>query len=147
MMAEAPKIKIRINDRVLSVIVFALLFAWLLAFPFEGQILYAIADSYGLDPHGFIFGAIAIHFAGLFSCGFVIKSARAAKRMLLFASVYCILGTCPFFFPIGAVERRLISASFVEGWAVASWGLYLKACTAKTSASKPPPMGSFIPTL
>ncbi len=137
MMAEAPKIKIRINDRVLSVIVFALLFAWLLAFPFEGQILYAIADSYGLDPHGFIFGAIAIHFAGLFSCGFVIKSARAAKRMLLFASVYCILGTCPFFFPPSALWNvALISASFVAGWAVASWGFYLKACTAKNERIK-----------
>ena len=42
------------NNRRLSVTVFSLFFAWLLAFPFEGRILYALADYYNTSPQSFI---------------------------------------------------------------------------------------------
>gem|GEM_PF-6461491 len=57
---------IHIDERRLSIIVFALLFSWMLAFPFEGQVLYAQTRQYGIAPHTMVFMAVAAHF-----CGFV----------------------------------------------------------------------------
>lgn len=60
-----------LTERSLSVVVFALLFSWMLAFPFEGQILYSLTGEYGLTPDAMILSAVAVHCAGLFLCGFL----------------------------------------------------------------------------
>lgn len=62
------------NHRKASIIVFSLYFSWLLALPFEGQVLYAIANLHNIDPQGLIFFTIAAHFLGLLSCGFFVKT-------------------------------------------------------------------------
>lgn len=69
---------INLNERNLSVIAFSLFFAWQLAFPFEGQILYSLTDYYQVEPHTLVFGAVAATFAGLSLCGFFITSMKAA---------------------------------------------------------------------
>ena len=100
-----------INDRRLSVIVFSLLFAWLLAFPFEGQILYALADYYQVEPHIMVFGAVAATFGGLFSCGFFIKSMKAAKRLMLGSIIFCVAGSGAFLFPPSGLWLAAIVSS------------------------------------
>ena len=37
-----------LNGRRLSIIVFSLFFSWMLAFPFQGQILYALSDKFNI---------------------------------------------------------------------------------------------------
>lgn len=69
------------NDCRLSVIVFSLFFSWLLAFPFEGRILYALADYYNVSAENFVFGTVAAHFTGLIACGFFVKSMKSAKNL------------------------------------------------------------------
>lgn len=139
-MAESKSNKHRgaaIHDRRLSVIVFSLFFAWLLAFPFEGQLLYALADSYQAEPHGMVFGAVAATFCGLFSCGFFIKSMRAAKRFMLGTIVFCLVGSGVFLFPpSGLWLATLIGSSFLAGGCVAAWGFYLWSGTPKNERIK-----------
>jgi len=137
MTLKVQKANTYINDRMLSVIVFALFFAWLLAFPFEGQILYSITDSLSIEPDNMIFGAIALHFAGLLASGFIIKSARAAKKLMLATLVYCFLCSGAFLMrPSMLWGFALISGSFLAGGFVASWGFYLKCCTVKNERIK-----------
>ncbi len=94
---RAPRLPCSARGR--AVLVFALLFAWVLAFPFEGQILYARAQDYRIEPHALVFAAVAATFCGLLCCGFFIKSMRAAKRLMLGALPYCALASAVFLFP------------------------------------------------
>lgn len=130
-------LQININDRRLSVIVFSLFFSWMLAFLFEGQILYSLADEFSLTPDLMIFGAIAAHFAGLFFCGFFIKSMKAAKRLMMGSIAFCILASYVFFFPPSLLwTAAIISSSVLTGSCVAAWGFFLKRGTPKNERIK-----------
>lgn len=128
---------IDMDERKLSVIVFSLFFAWLLAFPFEGQILYACTNYYQAEPYRMVFGAIAATFSGLFLCGFFIKNMKAAKRLILGSIIFCIVGSWAFFFPpSGLWMFAIVSSSFLAGGCVAAWGLYLWNGTPKNERIK-----------
>lgn len=88
------------NERRLTVIVFSLFFSWLLAFPFEGRLLYALADYYSISAGSFVFGTMAAHLAGLLVCGFFVRTMRTAKRLMLFSIVFCIAASVVFFYPL-----------------------------------------------
>lgn len=119
-----------IGQRKLSVIVFSVFFSWVLAIPFEGQVLYAIADSRHIAPQAMIFGAISAHFAGLFACGFFIKTMKAARRLMLFTIVFCMAASTLLFFPPSVLWGiSLTAGSFLTGACVAAWGFYLKSGT------------------
>lgn len=127
----------RIDERGLSIIVFALFFSWLLAFPFQGQILHALLNSRQLPAGGFIFGTIAAHLAGLFLCGFFIKTALMAKRLMLCSIITCIFASAIFFLPPSFLwMTALLLASFLSGACVAAWGIYFKICTPKNEKLK-----------
>lgn len=128
---------INLGERKLSVIVFSLFFAWLLAFPFEGQILYALADSSQVDPHTMVFGALAATFCGLFSCGFFIRNMQAAKRLMLGSIVSCLAGSIVFLFPpSGLWLAAIVASSFLAGSCVAAWGFYLQNGTPRNERIK-----------
>jgi hypothetical protein len=118
------------DGRRLSIVVFSLFFAWLLAFPFEGQILYAITDYYQIDPRTMLFGTISVVFLGSLLCGVFIKTMLAAKRLMLVSILYCIITNCIFFFPPSPLWGfSLITASFLSGSCVAAWGFYFRGFT------------------
>lgn len=118
------------KERSLSIIVFSLFFSWLLAFPFEGQALYAITDRFNIDAHTMISGSIAAHFIGLFSCGFFIKTMKQTKRLMTFSIVFCMICSIPFFFSPSILWNILLfAASFMAGLCVAAWGFYFKSFT------------------
>ena len=126
-----------INNRRLSVIVFSLFFAWQLAFPFEGQILYAIAGSFQIEPHGMIFGAIAATCAGLFLGGFLITTMQAAKRLILGSIGLCILASGVFFMPPNVLWLpALVLSAFLSGCSVAAWGFFYRSGTPKNERIK-----------
>lgn len=126
-----------INNRRLSVIVFSLFFSWLLAFPFEGRILYALADHYSISAHSFVFETMAAHFAGLLVCGFFVKNLITAKRLMLFSIAFCIVASGVFFRPPSLLwTAALLSTAFLVGCCVAAWGFYFKSCTPKNGRIK-----------
>jgi DNA-binding CsgD family transcriptional regulator len=125
------------NNRYISITGFSLLFAYLLSFLFEGQVLYSILAYYDVLGSPYILVAIIAHFAGLFTCGFFVKSLIYAKYTMLSSMSVCLIATSPFYFspsPLWAVG--LILSGYAGGYAVASWGYFLKAFTPKNQRIK-----------
>lgn len=125
------------NLRILSITGFSLLFAYLLSFLFEGQVLYSMLAYNGLQDSPYILAAIVAHFTGLFSFGFFVKSPLAAKYTMLSSMGVCLLATIPFYFdPSVLWSMGLIISGYGGGCAVASWGYFLKAFTPKKQRIK-----------
>ncbi|HOG48554.1 MAG TPA: LuxR family transcriptional regulator, partial [Anaerolineae bacterium] len=118
------------NERRLSVVVLALFSAWLLAFPFEGQILHALAGSVGAEANQLALAAIAANGAGLLSSGFLVKSHRAARRLMLCAIACGLAASAVFFFPLSFLwVVALLVSSCSMGACLAAWGYYFQSGT------------------
>jgi len=118
------------DKRSFSVIGFSFLFAYILSFLFEGEVLYSRLESQGLDPSGFVLAAIVSHFIGLASGGFVAKNQLSAKRVMLAGMALCLIATTPFYW--GNTElclTGLVICGFAGGCAVAAWAYFLRAFT------------------
>ncbi|MEL7622932.1 MAG: LuxR C-terminal-related transcriptional regulator [Clostridiales bacterium] len=125
------------NARRLSVAGFSFLFAYILSFQFEGQVLYSLLDLRGTDAGHYILTAIIAHFVGLFTCGLFVKSQAAAKSMMLGGMGLCLAATVPFFFPLPALWMGgLIVSGYFSGCAVAAWGFFLRTFTPKNERMK-----------
>lgn len=123
--------------RVISIAAFSFLFAYLLSFLFEGQVLYSLIDCYGAQADPFILSAIVAHFAGLFSCGCFMKSPQMAKGIMAGGMLICLFATLPFFFAPSALWfAGLVVAGYAGGCAVAAWGYFLKTYTPKNQRIK-----------
>ena len=126
-----------LNARRLSVAGFSFLFAYILSFQFEGQVLYSLLDLRGTDADRYILAAIIAHSAGLFTCGLFVKSQAAAKSMMFGGMGLCLASTVPFFFPLPALWMGgLIVSGYFSGCAVAAWGFFLRAFTPKNERIK-----------
>ncbi|MGE4273647.1 MAG: LuxR C-terminal-related transcriptional regulator [Desulfitobacterium sp.] len=126
-----------IDNRRLSIIVFSLFFSWLLAFPFEGRMLYALADYHNTSAHSFVFGTMAAHFAGLLLSGTFVRTMGTAKKIMLFSIIFCVVASSVFFFPPSFLWTAvLLAAAFLVGCCVAAWGYYVKSFTPKNERIK-----------
>lgn len=129
--------KYTIHERRLTIIVFSLFFSWLLAFPFEGRILYGLADKHNISVQSFVFGTIAAHFIGLLASSFFVKTIKSARFLMLFSIAFCIITSFIFFFPPSFLWKiSIYIASFLVGSCVAAWGFYLKHSTQKNERIK-----------
>lgn len=106
---------------------FSFFFAYLLAFLFEGQLLYSVAEFYSYDVDILLFPSVGAHFLGLASGWYFIRSSAAARRA---QSLLCLLSAIlalPFFFAPTVLWLPCITmASFTAGIVVASWGFTLR---------------------
>ena len=126
-----------LNARRFSVIAFSFSFAYLLSFQFEGQVLYSLLDLHQTDASGYIMAAIIGHFAGLFTCGLLVRTQAIAKSMMLGGLGVCLAATVPFFFtPSTLWLVGLIISGYASGCAVAAWGYFLRAFTPKNERIK-----------
>ena len=133
-----PEPFIILNERKRSTLVHSLFSAWMLAFLFEGQILFSLVGYYGSSsPNEMIFGGTAAFFLGLLLGGLFIKSKRAAKNLFLYSYFYFIAISMFFFFPPSALWTiGIITGSLLAGGCVAAWGYYLKSSTPKKERIK-----------
>ena len=121
----------------ISITGFSFLFAYILSFQFEGQVLYSLLDLRGTDADRYILTAIIAHFAGLFTCGLFVKSQAAARSMMLGGMGLCLAASVPFFFaPSSLWLSGLIVSGYFSGCAVAAWGFFLRAFTPKNERIK-----------
>lgn len=126
-----------LDTRWLSVVGFSVLFAYILSFVFEGQVLYSLLDLHGTGTSVYILLGIIAHFIGLFTCGLLIRSQAAAKNMMLGGMGLCLASTIPFFFiPSVLWAVGLIIGGYASGCAVAAWGYFLRAFTPKNERIK-----------
>lgn len=117
-----------LNQRRISTAGFSLFFAWLLAFPFEGQVLNILAEEALAEGADLNSVTIFAHFIGLFSSGFFIKRQFAAKMTMILSTVVCMAGSLIFFLPFSILWYiALVAMAFFAGLVVASWGFYFKS--------------------
>ena len=130
-------IYINLSERNLSVIVHSLFSSWMLAFLFEGQIFYSIANTYKIDPTALVFCSATAIFAGLLLCGLFVRTKKAAKQMFLGSYLIFIALSVSFFFPPSILWfAGIITGSFLAGGCVAAFAFYLKSGTAKNERIK-----------
>ena len=109
---------------------FAMLFAYVLSFFFEGEAFYSLAEGSGCGVELLLFFAIASHFAGLLAGGTFARDAAGAKRTMTLANGAALFLTIPFFFKQTLLWLPLIAAiAFLCGLSVSSWGWFLRLCT------------------
>ncbi|MEL7649152.1 MAG: LuxR family transcriptional regulator [Sedimentibacter sp.] len=117
----------KLNERDLSVLVFSLFFSWLLAFPFEGQVLYAYLDKYDMYASRIIFESIIAHLIGMLICSYFVRDIEDARKVIKISIAVCIAGTLIFFVKTIFLWRiSLVVCSFMAGSSVAAWGFYYK---------------------
>jgi MFS family permease len=127
----------QLDNRRLSVLVHSLFSSWMLAFLFEGQIFYSLADANKIDPTVMVFCGVAAIFAGLLLCGLFIQTKKAAKRLFLCSYLFFIAVSVIFFFPPSVFwAAGIIVGSFLAGGCVAAWAFYLKSGTPKNERIK-----------
>lgn len=117
------------RSQVLSVTTFVLFSAWMISFPYEGKVLYALAEQNGIELGSWMQAALGFLIIGLL-CGAFIRSVKSAKRVLLFSCSVCLIGSGAFFyasFPLWVISLLIIS--FFEGLWTATWGWFFKLCT------------------
>ncbi len=128
---------INLDERKLSVIFFSLFSSWLLAFPFEGQILYSITDYYCVSAYRYVFIVIAAIFTGLFSGGFIARNRKTAKNLILITIIVSMIASGVFFFPPSYLWiAALLPAAFFAGCCIAAWGFFVKSSTPKNERIK-----------
>ena len=128
---------VNMDERNLSVLVHSLFSSWMLAFLFEGQIFYSLADAYKIDPAVMVFSGVAAMFAGLMLSGLFIKTKKAAKQLFLFSYLFFIAVSAIFFFPPSMFWTvGIITGSFLAGGCVAVWAFYQKSGTPKNERIK-----------
>ncbi len=121
-----------LTERMLSVIVFSLYSSWILTIPFEGQVLSALLDSYGLSPGSMTLVAVIAHLSGLSLCGFFIRTKRAAKKLFLGAIGYCLLATAILLFPPSVLWMvAIVGGGLLSGGFVAAYAFYLRSVTSR----------------
>lgn len=126
-----------LSRRVVSVGGFSFLFAYILSFLFEGRVLYSVLEYHGVPENNMILSAIVAHFAGLFTCGFFVRSLEAAKKTVLAGMAVSVVCTLPFFFrPSFLWLPSLVVAGYSSALAVASWGYFLKTFTPRNQRIK-----------
>lgn len=110
-----------------SVLCFSLFFGWLLSFPFEGPVFYALAADRGLDAIGLNLASVFSHFVGLMTAWLFVNSLRRAKQVQILACGMCFVGSSLFLIVPDRFWLPLLSVmSFIAGWIVAAWGYYAK---------------------
>jgi len=126
-----------VDPRLLSTVGCSLIFAYILSFLFEGQVLYSLFESFAVETSVYLLAAIVAHLFGLFSCGYLMKSSGAVKYVMIGSMGLCLLATTPFFFgPSSLWMGGLIVSGYTSGCAVASFGSLLKAFTPKSERLK-----------
>lgn len=134
---ESKKNFLNLDERNLSVLVFSLFFSWLLAFPFEGKVLYAFMEKYQIDGDSVIFESIVAHLMGLLSCSFYVKNIKSAKRLIIISISACIACVSVFLFRTEFVWKfALILGSYLTGASVTAWAFYFKELSVSSERIK-----------
>lgn len=109
-------------NRKVSVVIASLLGAWIISFPYEGQMLYTLAKSYGVESAGTLDISLIMLVVGLVAGGIFIRSIQTAKRVLLVSIPLCILLTVTFLFETYAIWMITLAAC------AATAGMCITAC-------------------
>lgn len=116
---------------------FSLIFANILAFLFEGRVLYNILDSWQLNGPFYIMLTMAAHFLGLLFSAYFIRGKKASQRVLAASVIFCFLLTLPFLLSLSLLGKfGLVLSGFFSGTLISTLGYFLKAYIRKEDRYK-----------
>ena len=102
-------------------------FAYILAFLFEGQVLYSLLKMHGANVGGHVLTSMVAHFAGLLTAGLIAASLLSPRQVIKGSMIVCLVATLPFCFPPTYLwSVSLVLGGYASGCGVASWGYYLR---------------------
>lgn len=115
------------KNRVFILISFSIVFGWVMSFPYEGPVMYALASDKGID--GVLLNTLTVflQFGGLFSGRYITKDIISAKRNILFCTGSSII--LSLFIPFVSAKTWIYIiplVSFLCGVAITSYGQMLK---------------------
>lgn len=112
-------------------------FTYVLSLIFEGPVLYSLCGYYGVSPGSLVMTGIIAQFAGLLTCGFLVRSAKTAKRAMLGGFAVCFAASFVFFLPPSGLWYLAIAVcSVAAAWMLAAWGCFLKIYVERTERIK-----------
>lgn len=106
----------------ISMVVASLLGAWIISFPYEGQLLYTLAKSYGVESVGILDISLMMLVVGLVAGGIFIRSIQTAKMVLTISIPLCMLLTGTFLFQTYEIWAVMLAACAAMG------GMCITAC-------------------
>lgn len=102
-------------------------FTYVLSLIFEGPVLYILCAQHGFPPGALVMTGVIAQCIGLFSCGFFVRGAKAAKTAMLGGFAVCFAVSFVFFFPPSFLwYAGMTVCSVASAWMLASWGSFLK---------------------
>ncbi len=129
--------KMKINYRFISTIIISIITAWVIAFPFEQQILFAVSAYYHYKIVLFAMHGIMIHILGAVCAGFLIHRLPAIKKLFQYTILLDIIVCIVFFLPPSSLwQVFLYLGLFLSGCCTAAWAVYFKAYTPANSRIK-----------
>ncbi|MGE5495014.1 MAG: response regulator transcription factor [Burkholderiales bacterium] len=100
-----------------------------MSIPYEGQLLYALAENFRLKGSEMLDISLGMQIIGLVLGGIFIRTIKAARNILKYALPVCVLGTVTFFFPSYTVWMiSLIVCSTLAGVCITASGQFIRIC-------------------
>ena len=116
------------NNRKGSIIIITLLGAWIVSIPYEGQLLYTLAENFKINGNEMLDISLGMQVVGLALGGIFIRTINVARNVLKYALPVCILGTVAFFFPSYTTWMiTLIACSTLAGVCITASGQFLRS--------------------
>lgn len=117
----------KLKQPILIRICLGLFLGWIMSLPYEGPVLYALANQYGFDGISINNATVFFHFLGLISAAFLVKNIGFAKQIMFSSSVICFLASILLIFINPNIWHFiLIPISFISGTFVTSWAFFYK---------------------
>lgn len=106
-----------------SVMIASLLGAWIVSFPYEGQLLYNLAKSNGVECTGILDISLIMLVVGLVAGGISIRTIEAAKKVLIVSIPLCIILTVAFLFQTYSIWTFLMGVcAIIAGMCITACG-------------------------
>jgi len=110
-----------------SVMIASLLGAWIISFPYEGQLLYTLAKSYGVECTAILDISLLMLVVGLVAGGIFVRTIQMAKNVLIISIPVCILLTITFFFNTYSIWTiTLAGCAATAGVSITACGHFIK---------------------
>lgn len=126
------KESIKMNSRVYSVAGLVFFFAYLMSFIVDGRIMSYFVELYDSTAWIYISCGIGALFAGLLTIGIFSKDLQKSRSVMVVSMFFCTILNGLFFVSYANIRFAiLVVLCYATGCAVASWGFFLKAFTAR----------------
>ncbi len=120
----------KLTQSIIMRISFALFLGWIMSLPYEGPVLYGLADQLGFNGTMMNNATVAAHFSGILLAAFFVKNSVMAKQIMLYSSLTCFIGSFALIFASPNIWHLLIvPISFIAGTYVTSWAFFYKLCS------------------